>query len=228
MADKEMIMTDDEKVFFDLARRVAVLGNPRVSEILMRHGYTVEADCVSLMEESCPKNSKTDAINDSDKVVYSNPWFQIIKNGRYHYMREKNARQSAVIIAERDDCYLFVRQYRYSLKKDMLELPRGSAKDSETSVDCAVRELMEESGLVINAEDVIKLGTVCPNSGVMASDVGVFFAKVESDQKPINTHADGIKEAVFIQKNKVLDMIRANEITDAFSLAALMMVYVRR
>ena len=140
-------MTNDEKVFFDLALKVASLGHPSVSEILARHAYMVEADCVSLMEEACPKNTKIDTDNNAETIVYANPWFQIVKNGRYHFMRENNSKQAAVILVERDDCYLFVRQYRHSLGKDMLELPRGSAKDNETSAQCAMRELLEESGI---------------------------------------------------------------------------------
>ena len=218
-------MTDDEKVFFDLALKVASLGHPSVSEILARYGHMVEADCVSLMEEACPTNSKTDTENDSEKIVYANPWFQIIKNGRDHFMREKNAKQAAVIVVESGDFYLFVRQYRYSLRKDMLELPRGSAKENETSIKCAMRELMEESGILLKDEDIIKIGTVCPNSGVMASEVGVFFAVVNHSKQKFNPHSDGIKEVTFIHKDKVLEMISSHEITDAFSLSALMLLY---
>lgn len=219
-------MTDDEKVFFNIALKVASLGRPSISEILTRYGYMVEADYVSLMEEACPKNTKINPDNNTEIIVYANPWFQIVKNGRYHFMRENNPKQAAVIIIEKDDCYLFVRQYRHALGKDMLELPRGSAKDDETSAQCAIRELLEESGISVKNEDIIKIGTVCPNSGVMASEVNIFFARISESEKKLNSSFDGIKEVTFIHKSKVLSMIASNEITDAFSISALMLLYV--
>lgn len=219
-------MTDDEKVFFNIALKVASLGRPSISEILTRYGYMVEADYVSLMEEACPKNTKINSCNNTEVIVYANPWFQIVKNGRYHFMRENNPKQAAVIIIEKDDCYLFVRQYRHALGKDMLELPRGSAKDDETSAQCAIRELLEESGISVKNEDIIKIGTVCPNSGVMASEVNIFFSRISESEKKLNSSFDGIKEVTFIHKSKVLSMIASNEITDAFSISALMLLYV--
>ena len=78
MTRKTINVTDDEKVFFDLALKVASLGHPSVSEILARHAYMVEADCVSLMEEACPKNTKIDTDNNAETIVYANPWFQIV------------------------------------------------------------------------------------------------------------------------------------------------------
>ena len=101
-------MQDADEVFFNLAIKVATIGRPSISEILSRNGYMVEADTVSLMEEACPLNIKTNTEINSEKVVYSNQWFQIIKSGRYHFMRENNAKHSAVIIIESNDHYLFV------------------------------------------------------------------------------------------------------------------------
>lgn len=221
-------MTDDEKVFFDIALKVSSLGHPSVSELLTRHGYMVEADYVSLMEDACPKNTRTSSDNKSETVVYANPWFQIIKNGRYHFMRENNVQNAAVIIVESNDCYLFVRQYRHSLGKDMLELPRGSAKDNETSVQCAMRELLEESGVSLKNEDIIQIGTVCPNSGVMASEIAVFFANAGDYEKKFEPCSDGIKDVLFIHKDEVLRMIHSHEITDAFSMSALMQLLAFR
>jgi ADP-ribose pyrophosphatase len=222
---QEANMTDNEKIFFDLALKVATLGRPSVSEILARYGYFEEAKRMSLMEESCPTVIKIDIGNDSEKVVYSNPWFQIVKNGKYHFMREKNSNQSAVVLVESDGCYLFVNQYRHSLGKEMLELPRGSAKDNETSAQCAMREVLEESGILLKSEDIIKIGTVCPNSGVMASEVSVFFAKTSRSKAEFTPYSDGIKNVILIPKDKVLGMIASHEIKDAFSISALMLFY---
>ena len=41
---------------------------------------------------------------------------------------------------------LMVKQYRYPIKSDSLELPAGHMHSNETAKECAVRELKEETG----------------------------------------------------------------------------------
>lgn len=58
------------------------------------------------------------------------------------------------------DELLFVRQYRYPYKKELLELPAGKLERGENPLEAGIRELEEECGVV--AEKVFSLGTVYP------------------------------------------------------------------
>ncbi len=50
------------------------------------------------------------------------------------------------IIAIQDQQVLLVRQYRYAIAQETLEIPAGKLDPQETPLDCAVRELREETG----------------------------------------------------------------------------------
>ncbi|OLN27737.1 NUDIX domain-containing protein [Desulfosporosinus metallidurans] len=50
------------------------------------------------------------------------------------------------IIALQDQHVLLVRQYRYPVAQETLEIPAGKLDPQELPLDCAVRELREETG----------------------------------------------------------------------------------
>jgi ADP-ribose pyrophosphatase len=62
-----------------------------------------------------------------------------------YYVRE--SRGFAVIFAQTpDDRVLLVRQYKHGIGRAVLELPAGAIDPGETPLDCATRELAEETG----------------------------------------------------------------------------------
>lgn len=50
------------------------------------------------------------------------------------------------IIAVEDQKVLLVRQFRYAIAQETLEIPAGKLDPQESPLDCAVRELREETG----------------------------------------------------------------------------------
>lgn len=67
-------------------------------------------------------------------------------------------------------------QFRHATRSWELELPRGSREEGETPKDAAARELKEETGSVSN--DLIFLGDLAPETGIMSGTIPVFFARV--------------------------------------------------
>ena len=53
---------------------------------------------------------------------------------------------AVAIIALKDQQLLLVRQYRYAIAQTTLEIPAGKLDPQELPLDCAVRELREETG----------------------------------------------------------------------------------
>ncbi len=90
----------------------------------------------------------------SSKYVIETPWLRLrsdavaLPNGTVldeYFVRE--ARGFAIVFAltpERD--VILVRQYKHGIGEVVLELPAGAIDPGETPVDCAVRELAEETG----------------------------------------------------------------------------------
>ena len=65
-------------------------------------------------------------------------------------------------VDENGACYL-VRQYRYPFGKMLLEAPAGKLEAGEDPLDCAVRELSEETGF--SADEMVSLGDCFTSPG---------------------------------------------------------------
>lgn len=142
----------------------------------------------------------------------------------YYRVRVGDEKAGAVAVAVNDDGHiLFVTQYRPALDKTLWELPRGMRDDVDADyVDTAARELAEETGLTgIDGEF---LGTTYPDSGMLASEVGVVLFRVRNtDCTPTRMEeADGeVDETRWLSPADIRHMIAAGRICDAMSLAAL-------
>lgn len=79
-----------------------------------------------------------------------------------------------VALDEADNVYL-VRQYRYPLQRETVELPAGKLEPGEDPLLAAKRELLEECGL--SAEQFIGLGTYYPSPGFCGEIIWLWGAK---------------------------------------------------
>lgn len=52
---------------------------------------------------------------------------------------------AAMLPVDKDGKIIFVRQYRHSARKEVLEIPAGTIEKGEDPYDCAVREIEEET-----------------------------------------------------------------------------------
>lgn len=158
---------------------------------------------------------------------YSNPWFSVIKDGKYHYIKEVGSDNGAVILVESDNDYIFVGVRRAAHGfKEQIEAPRGYGEIDESSFEVALRELYEETGCSIEKSQLEKLGVVKPNSAILASEVDVFYARV-SDWQFISEHDCEVESVVKISKDEIKDSIRKGLITDAFTLSAFTLLWCK-
>lgn len=70
---------------------------------------------------------------------------------------------------------LMVRQYRYAMQSELLELPAGKIDPGETPEDCARRELEEETGY--RCERLRPLGRIYPAAAYDTEVVHLFLAE---------------------------------------------------
>lgn len=125
-----------------------------------------------------------------------------------------------VALDERRHVYL-VRQYRKPYDMDMLELPAGKLEPGEDPLECARRELQEETGLL--ATDIRLLATVYPSPGYCSETLSIFLATGLSagesqldDGEFLDIHVFPIEQA--------LAMIDSGEIRDAKTQIGLLKV----
>ena len=78
----------------------------------------------------------------------------------------------------------FVRQYRYAMAQEVLELPAGKIDEGESPEDCGRRELLEETGMT--AEKFIPLGVMYPTPGYSNEGIYMFLAEnaIHGQAKP--------------------------------------------
>lgn len=83
------------------------------------------------------------------ETVWSGRFITALKQGHWEYVARSRGIRAAVILADIDDCWVLVEQYRVPLGRNCIELPAGLIGDVEgpDSVEQAAgRELVEETG----------------------------------------------------------------------------------
>lgn len=109
-------------------------------------------------------------------------------------------------------CYL-VRQYRYPVEQNVLEIPAGRLEADGTSPqENAVRECIEEVGF--NPRKVTALGLIFPSPGVVQEKIHLFLGQ-ELEKRDTHPDPGEILELVVVPYTTLLTMVKAGEVTDA-------------
>lgn len=120
-----------------------------------------------------------------------------------------------------DPSILLLRQYRYAAGGVLWEIPAGVLEPGESPLDCARRELREETGA--EAESLEFLTTILTTPGFTDEQIHLFVASGISAGEPAHG-LDEFMEVVARPLSGVLEMIRDGEIRDGKSVAALLFV----
>lgn len=119
---------------------------------------------------------------------------------------------------------LLLKQYRHALKDYIWEIPAGTLDPQESVMNCAKRELIEETGY--SADQWQKLGEITPVPGYSDERIYIFLAgglqpsrqRLDKDEI-IHVHA--------IEFDEALAMIKSGKIQDAKSIAGLFLAFDR-
>ncbi|WP_407397268.1 NUDIX hydrolase [Treponema sp.] len=79
-----------------------------------------------------------------------------------------------IVIAEKDDSFLMVKQFRHGEERLSIEFPGGVIDAGETPEQAAARELLEETGAT--ASSLVHLGSMNPNPALFANHFHVYLA----------------------------------------------------
>ena len=125
---------------------------------------------------------------------------------------------ACAVVAFKDGKIMLERQYRYALDETILEIPAGKKDKGETDIECAARELEEESGY--KANDLKFLGTVYSSVGICDEKVSIFEAH-NLEESHTNFDSDEIIELEYYTVDEVLKMIKDGVIKDGKTVAAM-------
>lgn len=125
-----------------------------------------------------------------------------------------------VIVAEKSNQILMVKQYRYPVEKTLIELPAGRLdKTGESIIEAAKRELLEETGFV--AKKWTDLGYIYSSPGFTTEKLFLFHA-TNLEFKNQQPDEDEIIEFEFYETKKIISMILNGEINDAKTICAIL------
>ena len=163
-----------------------------------------------------------------DGVVFSVPWFDILErsaNGtaQPHYLL-RTSDYVSVLAAIPDGSLLLVRQYRPAVQALTLELPSGHIEDGESPEAAARRELAEETGY--EAETLIHLGTLAPDTGRMTNKLWCYYATGAMPLRSEVPREHGV-ELIRMAPGELLRRVNSGEINHALTLAVLMLAAVK-
>jgi ADP-ribose pyrophosphatase len=114
---------------------------------------------------------------------------------------------------------LMLRQYRFTLQEAILELPAGTRGWGEPWLDCAQRELREETGY--RAAKFISLGRVWPAPGITDEEMAIFLAtELTADPLPADEDEEIMVEAVALAELAAMAM--DGRLQDAKSVVAIL------
>jgi len=126
----------------------------------------------------------------------------------------------ALVIAQDDDRFHLVEQFRYPLGMRRWEFPQGTAPGNDESdpIELAHRELREETGLRAASMEFLGILDVAPG---MSSQRGrVFLATGLTEGDHDREHEEQDMRSEWFTRDQLEGMIRDGEITDAQTIAA--------
>jgi len=135
-----------------------------------------------------------------------------------HILRHPGA--AAVVPLTLSGAVILIHQYRHAVGKSIWEIPAGTLDPGETPLECAKRELIEETGF--RAATFKKMGDIVPVPAWSDERIHIFVA---TDLTPAKQalDSDELLEVHEIQWKRALSMIDNGDISDAKTVAGILM-----
>lgn len=131
----------------------------------------------------------------------------------------------AVIVAMTSEKkILMLRQYKHGVGGTVWELPAGFCNDKEPPLNCAQRELLEETGC--RAERWVNLGNYVRDANRGGGSVSVFLAL--NAQKVAEPQSDDLEEyqVHYLTMPELLRLIRNREVKTVGIIAAILLAHL--
>jgi ADP-ribose pyrophosphatase len=126
---------------------------------------------------------------------------------------------ATIVPLDHDNNVYMVRQFRAPFQKVLLETPAGKLEPGEDPRECAIRELLEETGL--RAESVVELGSIYASPGYCSEVLHMYLATGLTEGQA-NLDEGEFLNVVKIPISKLLESIESGSICDAKSVVALL------
>jgi len=124
-----------------------------------------------------------------------------------------------IVAVTNDNKVLMVRQYRYPMEEELLEIPAGKLDEGEHPFGCAVRELSEETGCT--AGKYVDLGAIYPSPGFCKETLYLYLA-LELKQGEMHPDENELLSVEQVNMDELISDIMADRIKDAKTIIGVM------
>ena len=164
----------------------------------------------------------------SSRIVYKGGHIQVredrvIEPAGHEASREIVVHPGAVCIVARPsrDEVILIRQYRHAAGQELLEIPAGTLHKGEDPVQCAFRELEEETGY--RAANMIERAQFWTTPG-FTNEFMYLYEATELTKTQIHPDEDEVIEVDIVGRDEALQMIDNSRIQDAKSILGLLRI----
>lgn len=158
------------------------------------------------------------------EIVYKGKWLALNHDtvmlptgvvGEYDYI----TKQDAVLVMVKDATHFYmVKQYRYPVRKELIEFIQGGSQGNEDPEEIAKRETKEELGFIIH--NLQCLGRIDVSKGSSSQGMFIYYTDTfEVSNQKLDTTEHGL-EVIKITQTELEILIQKGDITDGPSLAA--------
>jgi ADP-ribose pyrophosphatase len=131
---------------------------------------------------------------------------------------------AAMVPLSEEGSLVMVRQYRHAIGEYIWEIPAGTLNSGESPLECAKRELIEETGY--SATEWEELGAIVPVPGYSDEEIHIFLAQglrpARQDLDP-----DEILHVREIPLEEAFHMVEKGEIKDSKTISSLFLLRTR-
>ena len=158
----------------------------------------------------------------SGKIIHVTRDTVEVENGKKKFREVVHHPGGACIAAvtENNEVYM-VRQYRYPLQREILELPAGKLEKGEDPFEAAKRELREECGLT--ADHYTDLHTFYPSVGYTSEIIYTWMA-TGLHEAELALDEDEFLTPVKVPLTEAWEMVMDGRIADGKTVAALLKI----
>ena len=119
----------------------------------------------------------------------------------------------SVAVLTKDNELIFVKQFRYPYKEELLELPAGKLERGEDPFEAMKREQLEETGTT--GAGYVSLGNVYPTPGYCGEIIRLWACRVDKETGELSLDPDEFLQNLRIPLDKAVEMVLNNEIPDS-------------
>ena len=149
-------------------------------------------------------------------------------NNEEIYHSIKTSDYTSAVVTTNDDKYVLVKQFRPAVEAFTLELVAGTLDQIEKPIFNIKKELMEETGLSCDYENIYSLGKSFSDTGRNENSLHSFFIdKAEYIKGDVPISEEGI-EVIFVNKSELIEMIKNGKFNHSLHLSTILLAIAKK